>query len=180
LEDGQILFDLLDDAGPAYLDHHLSAIGQCRGVGLADRGRGKRRGVEDDKAGRDRLAQLHAKRLLDHVPGYWRRGVLQFGQFCLILRRQQVGAGREDLAQLDERGAEFFEGHADVLGPGVGLRAARVAEQSAVEGHEALQPEHADQVAQPMATQNLGDLARATQGCISLSIHHAVFSWVRL
>jgi hypothetical protein len=140
----------------AHLDHHLGAVGQGRRADLADRRRGQRRGVEAGENPRDGPAHLGPQDRLDRG-GQGRDLILELGELGLVVGRQQVGAGGEDLAELDGGGSQFLERQAQVLGPGVGPRPARVAEQSLVEGDDALQAEYADEIAEPMPGQAVGD-----------------------
>ncbi|MNZ70471.1 hypothetical protein D3C78_888100 [compost metagenome] len=98
-----------------HLDHHFLAGLQLRGVDLGDRGGGQRFALE---AGED-LLDLGAQLFLDARHGEFRRErrniVLQVCQFVGDIVRQQVTAGGEDLAELDEDRPEVFQGQAQAL-----------------------------------------------------------------
>ncbi|MNQ78494.1 hypothetical protein D3C85_934070 [compost metagenome] len=107
------------DAGPQHLDRHLAAVRQPCGVRL---GQGR---------GGDRLAQV-AEQALDRTPqraldlgaGFGQREgrqlVLQPAQILGELDAEDVGAGGQDLTQLDGHGAEVFEGLTDALAGSTG------------------------------------------------------------
>ncbi|MEO8716452.1 MAG: hypothetical protein ABI369_15720 [Acetobacteraceae bacterium] len=109
----------------------------------------------------DRANQLGKERRLDLIAWHERHHVLQFGQLAEVRGRQQVGAGGEDLAELDEGRPQFLERDADVLGTGVRRRVARVAEQTPLEGNMALVAEKPHEVTQSVACQDPGDLTIA-------------------
>jgi hypothetical protein len=119
-EDLEVAVDLLDDAGAAHLhdDVHPLVDGRVR---LADRARGEGHGVD---LGEDVLRRGVGLRL-DHRPDLLRRHrgrvVLQPGQLLHVPRRQQVRPGRDDLAELHERGTELLEGLPQVDGLAVEL-----------------------------------------------------------
>jgi hypothetical protein len=85
LQQLEIALDLLDDLGPAHLDHDLRSVGQRRCVRLPDRRRCERRVVER----REILGQRPPELILYHAAGEaWRErgsGVLQLGEFLQIL-----------------------------------------------------------------------------------------------
>jgi len=56
-----------------------------------------------------------------------RDGIAELLQLGDELGRDEIGAGRSDLADLDERRAELFQDHAHPLGPGVLLDVGAIA-----------------------------------------------------
>ena len=108
---------------------------------------------------REHLLHGQAQRLLDQwlgrLPGQRGGVAVQLLQGGRPFGREQVRARGYDLAQLDEAGAQVFEGHAQALGAagiqrmlGMGLAAAR---------REAGQAQRVDQVGQPEAQQHADD-----------------------
>jgi hypothetical protein len=87
---------------------------------------------------------------------------LQLRKLNLILPWQQVGARRQDLAQLDEGWSQVLERHTDVLGLCIRLGAPRMAEQTTMERHEAVEPKDTHEIAESVAGKRVGDLAIAT------------------
>ncbi len=112
-EDLQVYADLLLDPRVLDLDHHGLSAGQTSSMDLSDGCRGERLVFELQKQLLDRLSQL----LLDDPPHDVRRigrhVCLQFFQLFGQLHAHHVGAGAEDLAQLDEGGPQFAERQAD-------------------------------------------------------------------
>ena len=82
-----------------------SPVGQRRPVHLADRGRGDRALVEAEERLLDREPELGADHGLDLVERNGRDVVLELAQLGDDVRRDDVGARREQLAELDERRA---------------------------------------------------------------------------
>ena len=115
-QDQQVAVDRLGDAGPLELDHHRLAAPQPAPVGLGDRGGGDRLGVE----GGEHLLDGPAQPGLEQLPDRLRRGrgdlVLEPAQLGHHPGREQVGAGRQDLAELDEHAAALLEGLAQAPG----------------------------------------------------------------
>lgn len=161
-ENFQVLLDLFNDTGPAHLNDNFSAVRHGGPVSLADRRRRERRPVEGGEQSRQWLPELRRNHRLDLVGGHRWGLVLQLRQLRLVVRGEEIGPCRDDLPELDEGRAQLREGHANVFGLGVRPGAARMAEDSAMEGHEALQAEHPDEVAQSVARQRIGDLAVAS------------------
>ncbi len=97
--------------------------------------------------------------LPDFLERHGRRRVLQFCQLRRIFRGHEVGSGAEGLAELNERGAKFAEGHPQVFGLCVWSDAGGVTQPPALKRDEVAQPDLRDQPAQPMPGQRRGDLA---------------------
>src|SRR6266480_3604712 len=114
-QDMEVLIDLLDHAGTLHLDHNRRAIGQFGAVYLSDGGRGQWHGFE----GREYLVDRPPELALDdrgHRFRLQRRGsILKLRQLDLVGRWQQIGAGREDLSELDKGRSQLFQRAADVL-----------------------------------------------------------------
>jgi hypothetical protein len=174
-EQAQVGLDLRAKAGALDLDHDFGACGarftlpapilvpaigdrQPRTVDLGHGGRGQRHAVEM----REHLLHRQAQRLLDQglrrFPGQGGCVAVQLLQRGRPFRREQVRASGHDLAQLDEAGAQVFEGHAQALGAAgvqrvLGVAAAAVA----AAWSEAGQAQRVDQVGQPEAQQHADD-----------------------
>ena len=117
MEDLQVLLDLGGHAGPLHLDHHRRPVPQGGGMDLAD---GRRRQwdlVEIAEDGADRPTELRLDDRTNQVGLQRRSRILQFCQLELVDGRQQIGASREDLAELDERRTKLFQRSPDVLRP---------------------------------------------------------------
>ena len=109
-DEGEVDVDLLDDARPAHLDHHLSAVREQRRVDLRDRGGGQRLRVELD----DRVADVFPHDPLDLREGEGRHLVHQLRELVDVDVREQVRARGEQLAELEEGRAELLEGLAEL------------------------------------------------------------------
>jgi hypothetical protein len=83
-------------------------------VHLPDRRGGHRHGVEVDEEALDRRAQLGRDDVLDVCVRHRRDRVLQQPQLRQDLRRDDVGSGREQLAELHERRPQLVEHLAQV------------------------------------------------------------------
>ena len=116
VEQGDVVVDDRRDARPENLDRHFAAVGQGRKVHLRHRGRGDRLDIET----REDLADRFAVGMLEFGDrqrrGKRRHLVLQLGQFLGDVRRQQVAAGGQHLAELDEDGAKRLQGTTQALG----------------------------------------------------------------
>ena len=137
----------LVDARPLHLHHDARAVGQLRPVHLADRRRRHRLPVE---AGED-LGQRGLELLLQHLgDGVARRRahvVLEHAQLGGGLRRDEVGAGGEDLPELHEHAPALLQreaqaAHGRPVGRGLDL---------------VLAPEP-ERRAEPVAHRDAGDL----------------------
>ena len=97
------------DARAQHLDHHLAAIGQRGRMHLCDRGRGQRFGIEAGECLADRQAECFLDDAARGIAVERLDPVLQQGQFVGHVRRHQVAAGGQDLAELDEDRAEILQ-----------------------------------------------------------------------
>ena len=114
-QQGDVVADALADAGAQHLHHHLAAVVQARGVHLGD-GSGRERGVfEFGVQGVDGLAQAGFDALARQFAREGRDAVLQQRQFFGHVRRQQVAARGQHLAELHEDRAQFLQGQAQAL-----------------------------------------------------------------
>ena len=100
-EDLQFLQHLFADVGPLHFDHHFASIPQNRAMHLAERCRSHRRRLECGEHLRNFGPQLLLHDPLDVGEGEWLDAVLQRLQRDDVLRRDDVGTRREDLAELD-------------------------------------------------------------------------------
>ena len=114
IEQRKVALDLPGRARALHLDGDLAAAGQLGEVYLADRRRCHRYRVERREQLLDRGPQV----LLDHALDVGVRerpnGILELAQLRDDLGRDDVGPGREELAELDEGGAELVEHLAQV------------------------------------------------------------------
>ena len=156
---GEVLQDLEVDlhlehrARPANLHHHGRAVGERRRVGLADRGRCHRPILE---RGEDRLRirpQLRADHRTDLVDRHRRRGILELRQLGDERRREEIRSRGQELAELDERRAEFLECGPEVR-RGLGGGSLRRVGCAAPPGREdALQSEEPHDETEPVASE---------------------------
>jgi len=112
--EGKVLLDHRQHAGPQHLDRHIAQLaiaGAHAGkVDLRDGGAGHRLAFEVFKDLVDRTAKGPLDAGHRHLGRERRHAVLQPGQFFGDVGRQQVAAGGKHLAELDEDGAQAFEG----------------------------------------------------------------------
>jgi hypothetical protein len=106
---GKVLFDLLVDAGSLYFDSHFAAAAQNGPMHLPERCGGDRELVELDKRMRHPNAEFLSHDPLDVFVRKWLDLILQTCERVEISGRQQVGPGRENLAQLDECRSQRLE-----------------------------------------------------------------------
>ena len=104
---------LVDDAGAPHLDDDLAAALQEGGVDLRDRCRRERRLVDPGEVLEPDLAVDH---LAQRREGQRRHVVDELRQLVDVDVGQQVGSGREQLAELHERRPELFEALAEANG----------------------------------------------------------------
>ena len=122
LEIGQ---HLRADAGALHLERDIAPVVQPRLVHLRDRRGGERPLVDRGKGAREPYAELIAQNFLDLGEGDRLAVVLQALERIGVRRRHDVGARREQLAELDPGGPEPFDVVGEVLGAwrgAVGLR----------------------------------------------------------
>jgi len=111
-----------------HLDDHLGAVAEPGPVHLGDGGGGERRVVE----GVEHVVHAHAELVLDDLADLLRRDglhlVLQADEGVQVGLGEQVGPGRQDLAQLHERRSHRLQVTGEALGvggDGVGVAACR-------------------------------------------------------
>ena len=162
VEEPDVPADDLVDPRAQDLDHHLAAVLEAGGVDLGDRGRRQGGFVESVEDRRHRATQG----LLDEGaclgPGEGRDPVLELGQLDREVVREQVAAGGEDLAELDEDGPEVLQGAADAHRVGLGV--APEPEPGGEVGQEtqgAKQVGRQDHLVQPVAEQDPVDVEQA-------------------
>jgi hypothetical protein len=108
--DVQVALDRGLDPGPLDLDRDLGPGPQPGRVHLGDRGGGQGPPVEVGEQLGDRPAQLGHEDLLDLVPGGRGDVVLEPSQLVHDLPREQVRAGGQHLAELDEGDPGLLQG----------------------------------------------------------------------
>ena len=117
VEQREVGLDLARGVRALHLDRDLVAVRKHRAVHLADRGGGDRLLVEAE----ERLLEREPEVGLDHVADLREREradiVLEAAELEDDVRRHDVGTGRQQLAELDERGAELVEHLAQVTAP---------------------------------------------------------------
>ena len=118
----EVALELLLDAGAQHLHGHVAAhavVDRHRLVHLGDGGRRNGRAELGEM-----ILQLAAELLLDGLAGLGhgegRQPVLKVAQVARQLRADQIGAGGEELAELDVAGAEAGDGAGDAALPWVG------------------------------------------------------------
>ena len=165
-QQAQVGFHHVTDARAAHLQHHLAAVMQARAMGLGQRGGGHRGFIEEGEHLRRRRAQVGFQLLADGRVRQRRYRVLQLGQLGNPFRWQQVDAGGQHLAQLDEGRAEILQGtaHAHRCGHAQHLLAFLVPVQQAARalehGGQADAPDH---VAEAVADQDGRDFLQPAQ-----------------
>ena len=150
LEHREVDLDLLVEARALHLHDHRRAVGQLRAVHLTDRRRRDRLPVERDERLVDRAVQLFFEQRRDRVAVGRPHVVLEPRQLTDRVGREQVGAGRQDLAELDEHPAALLEREP---------QAAHRREPLAV---EIVLRAEAERRPQPVAGGDAGDLGVAT------------------
>ncbi len=108
-EQAQVGFDGVGDAGAADLDDDFGAVVQLGAVHLRDRRGGQRLHVEAGKNHLGLVAQVFAQLRAQLVQRHGRHLAVQLFEFGDPVGAEQVGAAGQDLAELDEGGAEFFQ-----------------------------------------------------------------------
>ena len=110
--------DDLGNAGPQYLDRDLATVVQAREVDLRNRRAGDRTGFEMSKHLVDRPV-VRALERGEHEFGRERRHlVLQLGELIGNVRRQQIPACGQELAEFDENRAQRFQRQPQAYCPG--------------------------------------------------------------
>lgn len=160
-QDLEVALDLLDHSGPSHIHDDLGPVVEARRVGLADRRRSDRRRVEGREEILERPPQLGLDDRADRREGLRRHLVLELRQLARVVGWEEVGARRGDLAGLHCGRAQVLERHPQVLGARVGPRPARVAEEPAMERHEALEADDPHDVTEAMPKEDTRDLPSA-------------------
>ena len=120
VHDVQVALDPGGDIRPLDLDDHLLPRVRHHGqVHLRDRRAGQRLLVESREDLLERLAESGGRLLADDLDRHLGDVVLKLLKLGNGLRRQQIGAGREDLPELDEGRTELLDRHPQALRRGV-------------------------------------------------------------
>ncbi len=147
------------DIRPLHLDHHLVALQRAGAVRLPDRCGAQRLGLEVREVLLERCAQRGLDLGARDVEGQARRIVLQRFERAGPLGRQQVPPRRQDLAELDEGGAQRGQE------PGEALRCAQRLQFGVGRGRTVeelpAQGQARQQRAEAMARGDGGDAAQA-------------------
>ena len=149
LEQLDVALDLARRVRSLHLDGDPAAVRQHRTMHLADRCGRQRLLVELEEEPLDRLAELLADHPLDIGERERADVVLEPAQLGDDVRRDDVGPGREQLAELDEGRAELVE-HLPQMTAAHGRRSRR--------GRRG--PALVEQEPEPVAHRDLGDLAQ--------------------
>ena len=115
VEEAEVGFDLLGRARALDLDRDDMAVREHGSVHLADRRGGQRLAVELEEEALDREAEVFEDDALDLLVRERAHVVLEAAELGDDVRRQDVRAHREQLAELDEGRAELVEELAEVL-----------------------------------------------------------------
>src|SRR5690606_21233061 len=110
---------LTTSVGTLHLDGHASAVAQHGAMHLTERCRGERRRLERLEAFRDAESELLFDDRLDVGERERLDLVLKAGQRLEVGRRKQIGTRREQLAELDVRGAQTLEVPGQFFGCGM-------------------------------------------------------------
>ena len=112
-EDFQIAADDVFDAGVTHFDDDPLARWKLGAMDLADRGAGQRQLFEIDEQVFDGLTELGFDGFGDFAERIGGRVILQLGELFGQRDADDVGARAENLAELDERGAQFGQRQAN-------------------------------------------------------------------
>ena len=115
VEKSEVGLDLLGGRRTLHLDRDLLPVGEHGAVHLADRRRRERREVELEERPIHAQVELGLDGVADLLERDRRRVVLQAAELGDDVRRDDVGPGREELAELHEGRAELVEHHAQAL-----------------------------------------------------------------
>ena len=153
------------DTRAADLQHDCAAVVQPRAMHLRDGGGSRRLPFEIDEGFRVRRAERPLDHRQDLFERHRRRVAAQAREFRGPLRWEQILAHREHLPQLDEGGAELFEGETQAL-LRLELRTARdLAPKEhfagALEERRDAEPPH--EIAESVADEYQADLVQARQ-----------------
>ena len=155
---------------PLDLHRHLAAVGQGRAVDLGHRRGRQRRAVERGEQLAERRAQLALDYLDDLLARHRSDRVLQAGERLDVGGGQEVGAGAEELAELDEDRPQLLQRAGQLLGPGVVLLMA-VERQVLVVALVPVAPQLADDLLQLILPQDAEDL-RVALGVVGEAVGH--------
>ena len=180
MEERKIGLDLARRVRPLHLHRDAVAVRQHRPVHLADRRSGHRHFLELEERLLDRQTELGLDRPLDVGVRYGPHVVLELLELDEDVRGHDVGARREQLAELDERRPELVEHLAQVASA---LRALAVPHRREllVPGQEVGQPVALEEVAEPVPDRDLRDLAQAAEIALLLRARRhrlSVTRWV--
>ena len=118
IEQRDVVPDDLGNAGPQYLDRDLATVVQAREMHLRNRRAGDRTGFELGEHLVDRPV-VRALERGEHEFGRERRHlVLQLGELVGDVRRQQIAARRQELAEFDEDRTQRFQREPQAYCPG--------------------------------------------------------------
>ena len=173
VEEAEVGFDLLGRAGALDLDRDDMPVREHGSVHLADRRGGQRLAVELEEEALDREAEVFEDDALDLL--VWERPhvVLEAAELGDDVRRQDVRAHREQLAELDERRPELVEHLAQVTPP-LGRRRLRVeCRLRPRPGQQVGQLVGLEPVAEPVPDRHLRDLGHAAEAALR-GLRHAV------
>ena len=146
---------------PLHLDDDPAPVGQRRAVDLPDRRGRDRRLLEVEVELLERELELFLDDSAGLLERERRHRVLERLQLEDDVRRDDVGARREELAELDEGRAELVEHLAQPL---AARRALRVDLHLAAEPRaDGCRPAGLEEVAEPVPLRDLGDLRHAPQ-----------------
>ena len=154
--------DLAWRVGALNLDGDAVAVREGCAVDLADRGGGDRGLVEFGEELLDRELEVFSDDALDVFVGERAHVVLEGLQLGQDVRRDDVGAGREELAELDERRAELVQHLPQVL---AALRrcAFGVPRSRQASGQQVGQTVGLEEVTEAVLDRDLGDLGDAAE-----------------
>ena len=111
VQQAEVGLDLIGGGRALHLDGDLLPVRQDRAMHLADRRRRERREVELEERAIHPQVELGLDGVANLLERDRRGGVLQPAQLGDDVRRHDVGARREELAELDERRPELVEHH---------------------------------------------------------------------
>ncbi len=120
----EVAGERLGHARPQHLDRDLMPVRGAGEMDLGDRGRGNRGFVERGEQGFERPAELGLDRRPRLVPRKRRQAILEARQIGRDLFAEDIGPGRQQLAELDEARPHFVERGGEPLTRARGRRTA--------------------------------------------------------
>ncbi len=172
VEEGEVVLDLARRVRTLHLDDDRVAVRQDRTVHLADRRGRDRRLAELQERLLEREAQLVLDDLAHLGEGERRHVVLEPAQLGDDVRRDDVGPGREQLAELDERRTELVE-HLPQVAPALGAhRGVRARLDPSPPGQQVGQLVPLEEVAEAVPDCHLRDLREAADLARARSRRH--------